>query len=55
MIEPLRISFEVACSPDHAFRTWTERAAAWWPPQHTVSHEPGAEIVFEPRPGGRIY
>lgn len=55
MIEPLRLSFEVACSPDHAFRTWTERATAWWPPQHTVSHEPGTEIVFEPRPGGRIY
>jgi uncharacterized protein YndB with AHSA1/START domain len=55
MIEPLRISFEVACSPDHAFATWTERATAWWPPQHTVSHEPGAEIVFEPRAGGRIF
>ncbi|HKB17519.1 MAG TPA: SRPBCC domain-containing protein [Candidatus Dormibacteraeota bacterium] len=55
MIEPLRISCEVACSPDHAFRTWTERASAWWPPDHTASHEPGAEIVFEPRPGGRIY
>ena len=55
MIEPLRISFEVACSPDHAFATWTGRATSWWPPQHTVSHEPGAEIVFEPRAGGRIF
>lgn len=55
MIEPLRISFEVECSPDHAFRTWTGRATAWWPPEHTVSHESGAEIVFEPRPGGRIF
>lgn len=55
MIQPLRISFEVACSPDHAFATWTGRATAWWPPQHTVSHETGAEIVFEPRTGGRIF
>ena len=55
MIEPLRITFEVDCSPDHAFATWTGRATAWWPPEHTVSHEPGAEIVFEPRRGGRIY
>ena len=55
MIEPLRISFQVACSADHAFTTWTGRATAWWPPEHTVSHEPGAEIVFEPRRGGRIF
>jgi len=55
VIEPLRISFEVACSPDHAFTTWTRRAAAWWPPEHTVSHQPGAEIVFEPKVGGRIF
>ena len=55
MIEPLRITFQVACSADHAFTTWTGRATAWWPPEHTVSHEPGAEIVFEPRRGGRIF
>lgn len=55
MIEPLRISFEVACTPDHAFATWTRRASAWWPPDHTVSHERAAEIVFEPRAGGRIF
>lgn len=55
MIEPLRVNLLVDCTPDHAFRTWTERATAWWPPAHTVSHEPGASIVFEPRVGGRIY
>lgn len=55
MIEPLRIAFDLDCSPDHAFATWTGRATAWWPRQHTVSHEPGAEIVFEPRAGGRIF
>jgi uncharacterized protein YndB with AHSA1/START domain len=55
MIEPLRISFVVDCPPEHAFETWTERATDWWPPQHTVSHERGSQIVFEPRPGGRIF
>jgi uncharacterized protein YndB with AHSA1/START domain len=55
VIEPLRITFDVACSPDHAFATWTARATSWWPPEHTVSHEPGAQIVFEPRRGGRIF
>ncbi len=55
LIEPLRISFELRCDPDHAFRTWTERASVWWPWQHTVSQEDGAAIVFEPAAGGRIF
>jgi len=49
------MSFVVDCTPEHAFDTWTGRATAWWPPAHTVSHEPGAQIVFEPREGGRIF
>jgi len=55
MIEPLRISFEVECRPDHAFRTWTERASSWWPHQHTASQAAGTSIIFEPGPGGRIF
>jgi uncharacterized protein YndB with AHSA1/START domain len=55
VIEPLRISFVVECTPDHAFETWTRRATSWWPPEHTVSHDRGAEIVFEPHVGGRIF
>ena len=55
MIEPLRLSFVVECEQDHAFATWTRKASSWWPVEHTVSHEAGAEIVFEPRAGGRIY
>ena len=55
MIEPIRISFTLECSAEHAFDTWTGKATSWWPPEHTVSHERGAEIVFEPRRGGRIF
>jgi len=55
VIEPLRIEFDVECSPDHAFETWTRKATSWWPPEHTVSHERGARIVFEPRVRGRIF
>ena len=55
MIEPLRISFEVGCPPDHAFDTWTERFAMWWPRGHTVSGHPDAEVVLEPEVGGRIF
>jgi uncharacterized protein YndB with AHSA1/START domain len=55
LIDPLRIRFVVDCTAEHAFETWTERASAWWPQEHTVSHERGSQIVFEPRSGGRIF
>jgi hypothetical protein len=54
-IEPLRLSFEVDCPAEHAFRTWTERISTWWPPSHTVSGEPGQAVVLEGWPGGRIF
>jgi len=55
MIEPLRMTFDVACSPEHAFTTWTEKIAMWWPADHTASGDPGADVVLEPGAGGRIY
>lgn len=55
MIEPLRVSFEVACGPEHAFDTWTARFGTWWPRGHTVSGDPEAEVVLEPAVGGRIF
>ncbi len=55
MIEPLRLSFEVACDAEHAFTTWTRHTTGWWPLSHTVTVEQGLEVVFEPRVGGRIF
>jgi hypothetical protein len=54
MIEPLRISFDVACPAEHAFRVWTSRIGTWWPPDHTVSGQP-ADVVLQSGVGGRIY
>lgn len=54
-MEPLAFTFVVACSPEHAFRTWTERIDVWWPADHTVSGLDDAVVVLEPRLGGRIY
>jgi uncharacterized protein YndB with AHSA1/START domain len=54
MTNPLRISFDVDCPPDHAFSVWTTKLGTWWPRDHTVSGEP-EEIVLENGPGGRIY
>jgi Activator of Hsp90 ATPase homolog 1-like protein len=55
MIEPLMMSFEVACSPEHAFATWTSRISNWWPEDHTITGQAGLEVVLEPGVGGRIY
>jgi hypothetical protein len=53
--EPLRLSFTVACPPEHAFATWAHRTSLWWPPGHTVTGEQRLEILFEPWVGGRIF
>lgn len=55
MTEPLNLSFDVACSAEHAFATWTQRIGSWWPADHTVSQQRGLDVVVEPRIGGRIY
>jgi len=55
MTEPLKMSFEVACSAEHAFTTWTSRISSWWPEGHTITGHAGLEVVLEPGVGGRIY
>ena len=55
MIDPIRLTFDVRCRPDHAFEVWTGRISAWWPADHTVSGETDALVVLEPRAGGRIF
>jgi hypothetical protein len=55
VLEPLELSFEVACSPEHAFRVWTADISSWWPADHSVSGEPGLTVLLEGRVGGRIY
>lgn len=52
--EPLRITFDVACSAEHAFLVWTTRLSQWWPADHTVSGD-AADIVLEGHIGGRIF
>jgi uncharacterized protein YndB with AHSA1/START domain len=55
MTDPLRLSFDVKCSPKHAFGVWTERFGEWWPTDHTVSGHLDAAVVLQGRVGGRIY
>jgi hypothetical protein len=55
VIEPLTLSFDIDCDPDHAFETWTSRFSQWWPRGHSVSGDADVEVVLEPRVGGRIF
>ncbi len=54
MIDPIDLDVPVACSPSHAFATWTERFGTWWPRSHSMSGDPTAEVVLEAGVGGRI-
>jgi uncharacterized protein YndB with AHSA1/START domain len=54
VIEPIELTFAVACTPVHAFDLWARRTALWWPPSHSVTGDPQLDVVFEPRVGGRI-
>ena len=55
MTSPLRISFDVACSAEHAFAMWTSRIGTWWPADHTVTGDRDLAVVLESGVGGRIY
>ena len=54
MTAPLRMSFDVACSADHAFSVWTSGLGTWWPPDHTVTGR-AEVVVLTGGVGGRIY
>jgi Activator of Hsp90 ATPase homolog 1-like protein len=55
MIEPLRVSLDLECSAEHAFRTWTDSFGTWWPRDHTASGDDDVDVVFQARLGGRIF
>jgi uncharacterized protein YndB with AHSA1/START domain len=55
VIEPIRLSFELACPPDHAFDVWTARIDEWWPADHTASGEADTTVFLERHRGGRIF
>jgi uncharacterized protein YndB with AHSA1/START domain len=55
VIEPIRLTFEVACPPERAFEIWTADIDTWWPADHTVTGTEDLRIVLERRLGGRIF
>ncbi len=48
-------SVTVDAPVDVAFKVFTQDMASWWPPEHHILQAPLKAMVFEPRPGGRVY
>ena len=48
-------SVTVPLPPERAFELFTARMAAFWPASHSIGSSPIAEVVVEPRAGGRWF
>lgn len=48
-------SIVVDAPVERAFQVYTEEMGTWWPPDHHVLQAELAEMVLEPRVGGRVY
>jgi uncharacterized protein YndB with AHSA1/START domain len=48
-------SIVVDAPVERAFHVFTQEMASWWPPEHHLLDAPLADMVIEPRVGGRIY
>jgi uncharacterized protein YndB with AHSA1/START domain len=51
----VRASSVVEAPIDRAFSVFTDGIDKWWPREHTIGKAPLAEMVLEPRAGGRAY
>ena len=54
-VQPVRREVVVDCDAQRAFDLFTADMTSWWPKQHHIGSTPIAEIVIEPRTGGRWY
>ncbi len=55
-LAPVVKTVEVNCSPEEAFRIFTERLGSWWPTgTHSVGGDMVSSVTMECRLGGRVY
>jgi uncharacterized protein YndB with AHSA1/START domain len=55
-IAPVEIELTVHAGVEHAFRTFTADIGSWWPTStHSIGQARVADVVMEPRVGGRLY
>jgi uncharacterized protein YndB with AHSA1/START domain len=51
----IRREIVVDVPPERAFQLFTAEMTSWWPAAHHIGSAPIAEVIVEPRPGGRWY
>jgi uncharacterized protein YndB with AHSA1/START domain len=51
----VHVSIVVEAPIERAFSVFTDEMATWWPEDHHILEAELAEMVLEPRQGGRIY
>ena len=54
-VAPIRKQVTVEAPQQRAFDVFTRRMGAWWNPYHRLGDQPLADVVIEPREGGRWY
>jgi uncharacterized protein YndB with AHSA1/START domain len=54
-VEPVRRDVVVDVGQARAFEVFTAEMTSWWPPEHHIGSAPIAEVVIEPRVGGRWF
>jgi hypothetical protein len=54
-VPPIRRDVVVDIGQGRAFEIFTAEMTSWWPPEHHIGSAPIAEIVIEPRVGGRWF
>jgi len=52
-VTPVRKQIRVKADPARAFEIFTRDMKSWWPAQQSINASPIAEIILEPRNGGR--
>jgi len=52
---PVRKSLRIKAGQQKAFDVFTAGMGRWWPPSHSLLKAPRADVVIEPRAGGRWY
>jgi Activator of Hsp90 ATPase homolog 1-like protein len=54
-LDPIEHEYTLACAPERAFATYTERIGEWWDGRYTANAETLEAVTIEPRVGGRVY
>lgn len=52
---PITHEYNLQCSAEDAFTTYTRRIGEWWDPRYTANAETIEVVTIEPRVGGRVY